>query len=110
MYLQQDGRVLVGGGFDSIDRTNIHRIARLIGDFTPSSGVSRLDAKAYSGVTISGTASNLYRIEYTTQLRTPSLWTPWTNVVLQSSPELLIDFESPFSKQRFYRAVELGGQ
>jgi len=102
---QPDGKALIGGNFYHFNGTNIHGIARLNGD-TSSTTLNLLNPKIYFGMNLSGVVSNSYRIEYTSQFNTPSLWTPLFNVTLQTNPQFIFD-PNPASGQRFYRAVAL---
>lgn len=102
---QPDGKTLIAGNFTRFNGTNINRIARLNSD-TSSTTLNLLNAKICFGTYLQGTVSNTYRIEYTSQLNTPSLWTPLFNVTLQTNPQFILD-PSPASEQRFYRAVTL---
>ena len=105
--IQPDGRILVAGGFTFIAGTNINDIARLIGTSTNSPGFQFLAANRYFGTFLSGTLSNTYRMEWTTNVNTPSLWTPLFNVTLQTNPQFILDTNPISGRQRFYRAVEL---
>jgi uncharacterized delta-60 repeat protein len=102
---QPDGKTLVGGWFTSFNGTNINGIVRLNSD-TSSTTLNLLNAQNYFGTYLQGTVSNTYRIEYTSKLNTPSLWTPLFNVTLQTNPQFILD-PNPASGQRFYRAVAL---
>jgi uncharacterized delta-60 repeat protein len=102
---QPDGKTLIGGSFYSFNGTNINGIARLNSD-TSSTTLNLLNAQIYFGTYLQGTVSNTYRIEYTSDLNTPSLWTPLFNVNLQTNPQFILD-PNPAGGQRFYRAVTL---
>lgn len=104
--VQPDGKSLIAGNFTSYNGTNINRIARLNGDAAPSTNMQFLASGQYFGMYLQGTVSNIYRIEYTSEVSTPSLWTPLFNVTLQSNPQFIVD-TNPTAGQRFYRAVEL---
>ena len=103
MAIQPDGKTLIGGYFSSFNSTNINHITRLNSD-TSSTTLNLLTAQIYFGTYLQGTVSNTYRIEYTSKLNTPSLWTPLFNVTLQTNPQFILD-PSPATGQRFYRAV-----
>ncbi len=105
--VQPDGKTLIGGYFTGVNGTNINRIARLNGDITLPADTSLLGLRMYPGLTVFGTVSNTYRIEYAADLNTPRLWTPLTNLVLPTSPYLFIDTERPGPPARFYRAISL---
>ena len=104
--VQPDGKVLVGGDFLTVNGTNISRIARLNGVNSPPTDLQFMAANNYFGTYLYGTVSNIYRVEWTSKLDTPSLWTPLFNVTLQTNPQFILD-PHPASGQRFYRAVEL---
>jgi uncharacterized delta-60 repeat protein len=104
--LQPDGKAIIGGSFGQVDGTNINRIARLNGDNSSSTNLQFLACNQYFGTFLQGTVSNTYRIEYTSKLNTPSLWTPLFNVTLQTNPQFILD-PNPVTGQRFYRAVAL---
>ena len=89
--LQPDGKVLIGGSFAQINSTNINRIARLNGDTTPATDLQFLVSSLYFGTYLQGTVSNTYRIEWTANLNTPSLWTPLFNVMLQTNPQFILN-------------------
>jgi uncharacterized delta-60 repeat protein len=106
LALQPDGGVLIGGSFAQINSTNINRIARLNGDAAPATNLQFLASSQYFGMYLQGTVSNIYRIEWTANFNTPSLWTPLLNVTLQTNPQFILD-PNPASGQRFYRAVQV---
>jgi hypothetical protein len=107
LVLQTDGKILISGKFTAFNGTNINRIARLNGDASPPTGLQFLTANLYFGTYLNGTVSNTYRLEWTTDLITPSLWTPLFDLTLQTNPQFILD-PSPISgQQRFYRAVAL---
>jgi hypothetical protein len=65
-----------------------------------------LTAGQYFGMYLQGTVSNTYRIEWTTDLDTSSLWTPLFNVTLQTNPQFVAD-PNPPQGLRFYRAIQV---
>ena len=105
--VQPDGKFLVGGYFTSIGGTNIYGIARLNGSGTNVAGFQFLTVNRYAGMLLSGIVSNNYRLESTTNLNTPSMWTPLFDFTLQTNPQLIIDPAPISGKQRYYRAVGL---
>ena len=105
--LQPDGKIIIGGNFTSVAGTNINYAARLNGTNTPISGYQFLSIKSYPGMLMTGTVSNSYRIEWTTNLNTQALWTPLFDLTLQPNPQLIFDTSPIMSGQRFYRAIEL---
>ncbi len=103
---QPDGKTVVGGVAGTFNGIQMHGIARLNGDTSPTNTLQFLIPSQYFGTYLQGTVSNTYRIEYTSQLNTPSLWTPLFNVTLQTNPQFILD-PNPAGGQRFYRAVTL---
>ncbi len=103
---QPDGKALIGGNFYHFNGTNIRGIARLNGDTSPTTDLQFMAANVYFGTYLYGTVSNTYRVEWTSELNTPSLWTPLFNVTLQTNPQFILD-PNPAEGQRFYRAVTL---
>ncbi len=100
---QTDGKIVISGSFTQ-------GIARLNGDapviVTPQLRGVSLDS-GHFGAYLNGTVSNSYRVEWTSQLKTPSLWTPLFNVTLQSNPQFIVDPNPATGSQRFYRAVQI---
>jgi uncharacterized delta-60 repeat protein len=107
MALQPDAKIVIGGDFTAINGTNIHGIARLNGDNSPATDLQFLNANRYFGTYLGGTVSNTYRVEWTTDLNTLSLWTPLFNLTLQTNPQFILDPTPISGSQRFYRAVGL---
>jgi uncharacterized delta-60 repeat protein len=103
---QPDGKTLIGGAFTSFNGTNINGIARLNGDSFSATNPQLLAANLYFGTWLYGSLSNTYRIEWTANLATPSLWTPLFDVTLQSNSMFIVD-PNPPAGQRFYRAVQV---
>jgi hypothetical protein len=80
-------------------------VSNWAGSSTSSPAVlSLLSLNMYAGLTIAGQVGDTYQVDYRTSL-TGSNWTTLTNLVLPSNPFLFIDTNSPYSPQRFYRAV-----
>jgi hypothetical protein len=62
------------------------------------------ELKMYAGVGVYGPAGSNCVIQYTTDLSaTPIQWTSITNIVVQNTPEVIIDYTSPGQAKRFYR-------
>ncbi len=99
-----DGKILVVGAFQTVNGTSIKRIARMHNDTTSSNGSSALTIALHPALTVTGTAGQTYRIEYTTNVNA-ALWNPITNVTLSSSQLLVVDPEPAQKSNRFYRAV-----
>jgi len=73
----------------------------------PSTNTSfTLSAGRFVGVTITPSVPGRYRLEYRPNVDT-GVWTQATNVTLLSTPFTWIDFVSPTTEHRFYRAVLL---
>jgi hypothetical protein len=85
----------------------MHAIARLNGTSTNAPNLQFLGISRYAGMFLNGTVSNTYRVEWTTNVNTPSLWNPLFNVTLQNNPQFVIDTNPISGRQRFYRAVAL---
>ncbi len=70
-----------------------------------------LTAQEYVGVTITPSAAGRYRLEYINSLVNPPAtngpWIQATNLMLLSTPYTYIDFSSPTTGKRFYRALLL---
>jgi len=105
MESQLDGKTIVGGVAGTFNGVPMNGIARLNSD-TSSTILNLLSPQIYFGMNLSGVVSNTYRIEYTSQLNTPSLWTPLFNVTLQTNSQFILD-PTPVSGQRYYRAILL---
>jgi len=103
---QPDGKLIVGGGASDFNGTQMNGIARLYTDSSPTNALQFLATGQYFGTFLQGVVSNTYRIEWTTNLNTPSLWTPLFNVTLQANPQFVADPNPPLG-QRFYRAVQV---
>jgi hypothetical protein len=103
---QPDGKTIIGGLFNFFNGTNINNIARLNGDGSLGASPQLLSANLYFGAYLYGTATNTYRIEWTSDLATQSLWTPLFDVTLQSNSLFFAD-PNPPTGQRFYRAVQI---
>lgn len=108
LAMQPDGKTLVAGQFSFFDGTNISHIARLTGDATKSPDLQFASPNLYWGAYLIGIVSNTYRVEWTTDLDTLSLWTPLSNVTLKASPEFFLD-PTPAAYRRFYRTLALPG-
>ncbi len=66
------------------------------------------DLKHYAGTVLAGPVGQQFRVDYAdVVLPGTTNWQMLTNLVLPSSPYLLIDPNSPGKAQRFYRAVAL---
>jgi uncharacterized delta-60 repeat protein len=105
--LQPDRKILLAGDFGNVAGTNINKIARLIGNGTNSPAIQLLNMNLYPGMFLSGTISNRYRIEFTTNLNSGFLWTPLIETSLQTNPQFIVDPQPSARIQRFYRAVGL---
>jgi uncharacterized delta-60 repeat protein len=106
LLFQPDGKLLTCGDFTAINGTNIQGIARLTVDDSSQKSPTLLNPQIYFGMNLSGSISNEYRIESTTDLNTTSLWTPILNVQLQTNSQFILD-PNPITGQRYYHAVQL---
>jgi uncharacterized delta-60 repeat protein len=104
---QPDGKTVVGGVAGTFNGILMNGTARLNGDDSTTNTVQFLTSRQYFGTYLQGTVSNTYRIEWTENVDTPSLWTPLFNVTLQTNPQFVLDPNPLSGRQRFYRAVEL---
>lgn len=98
---QADGKLLIAGTFDSVDSEPRFNLARL--NRSPAAPVPLLTIRQLPSVTLSGTVGVPYRVEYSTNLLS-SPWFPLTNIVLQSSPLIYVDYAATDEK-RFYRSI-----
>jgi uncharacterized delta-60 repeat protein len=103
---QPNGDTLIAGDFTSFNGTNVNGIARLNGDGPIPTAPILLNPQLYFGMNLSGTVSNRYLIEWTTDIAAPSLWTPLFDVTLQTDPQFIVDPTAP-TGNRFYRAVQI---
>ncbi|MEY2411025.1 MAG: hypothetical protein QOF48_3695 [Verrucomicrobiota bacterium] len=105
VVLQDDGKVIFGGEFTTVNGVTRVRIARLNIDILPQAAT--LNVKMFAGLTIAGQTGFNYRVEYTGNLTNQTLWQTLTDLTLSNSPQFFLDTTSPFSARRFYRAVTL---
>jgi len=101
---QPDGRTLIAGNFTKFNGTNINRIARPNGN--GSTTLNLLSPQLYFGMNLTGVVSNTYQIQWTSNLNTPSLWTPLFDITLQTSPQFILD-PNTAGGNRFYRAIQV---
>ena len=71
--------------------------------------VTATDIALYAGLTIAGRVGQRYRIDYTTSLNEPVVWTSLSTVTLTSSPMVFFDSSASANSQpkHFYRAVSI---
>jgi Concanavalin A-like lectin/glucanases superfamily len=91
----------IAGSNNRIDELRISNVHRAIVLGEPA----RLTLQHYAGIIVEGTVGATYRIEYTPALGSTDAWQTLTNLVLPASPHVFIDYDSPQSPRRFYRAV-----
>jgi hypothetical protein len=100
LLIQPDGRVLVSGGFHSVDGIPMHGIVRLNNDVR-----WRLEVTAKTPgpleIEVSGQAGVPLVIEASTDLTT---WTTVTELTTGATPVTCSDPDSANFTQRFYRA------
>ncbi len=83
-------------------------ISNAAGSITNTASLALVDLKLFAGVVIDGPLGSQYRVDFTTDVNTPSTnWIVLTNVALPSRPYIYFDVDSPGSPRRFYRAVPL---
>ena len=70
-------------------------------------GSPGLSIASYAGLSVTGIVGRTYRIEYTTALPAANTWQTAAQLLLTTSPQVWIDFDSPLSPRRFYRAALL---
>ena len=58
-----------------------------------------------AGLIISGASGNQYQIEYASSLDTPVTWSVLKSFTLSSSPQTVLDENSPGQPRRFYRVI-----
>jgi len=68
-------------------------------------GPPRVAIQSFVGVSISGIVGRTYALQFTTSLLPVNNWTTLTQVVLTNAAQPWIDYDSPNSGRRFYRAV-----
>jgi len=61
------------------------------------------DLKMYSGIVLAGPVGGRVRIDVAPRVAEPVVWQVWTNVVLETSPQVIIDFNSADQPERYYR-------
>jgi uncharacterized delta-60 repeat protein len=105
--VQPDGKTIVGCAGGLFNGIQMNGIARLNADNSSTNIFQFLTANRYLGAYLQGVVSNLYRIEWTTNINTSSLWTPLFDLTLQTNPQLIFDPAPIGGPPRFYRAVAL---
>jgi hypothetical protein len=106
LVIQSNGGWMVGGGFDKVNGTNIHGIARLQGDSLSSFQTQLLNLQFYAGMQLAGSLGTNYRIESSSSLTNTAPWTPVKTFTLTTTPFWFLDTNpvNPNSSV-FYRAV-----
>ncbi len=64
-----------------------------------------VDLHMYAGLTINGRTNSTYVLYYTTDLNDANSWLPLATNAMTASGWFYLDMDSPFSPQRFYKAV-----
>ena len=79
------------------------------GTVSSYAALSLMQIQTYVGLSLLSANTNYtYRIEYTTNLTNPVIWTPLTNYIsttTNSNPTEFIDRDSPKTPKRFYRVI-----
>jgi hypothetical protein len=70
-------------------------------------GPPGLATYSYAGLSITGIIGRTYTIQYARNLQSTNDWQTVTNLVLSVTPQVWIDYDSPSSPRRFYRAALL---
>jgi hypothetical protein len=63
-----------------------------------------VDIEFFPVIVLTGKVGDSYRVDYATALA-PTTWIPLSTNLLSTSPQLIVDTNSPGSNSRFYRAV-----
>jgi len=71
-----------------------------------NASLSLLEIEVYPGLIISGPVGARYRVEFRTDIDSPS-WTALGETTLDASPKFYFDTTAPARDKRFYRAVPL---
>ena len=87
---------------NSVDRSDLDDVVLLARPSGPTQPI--LSINTFAGITITGQIGRSYRIEYQTSLTGSTNGLSLSDVVLLTSPFLLIDQTSPAAAIRFYRA------
>lgn len=105
--LQPDGKTIVGCSGGPFHGIVMNGVARLNADNSTGTSVQFLNPQWFFGTYLQGVVSNTYRIEWSTNLTSPIVWTPLFNVTIQTNPQFIIDPTPPAGPPRLYRAVAL---
>jgi hypothetical protein len=83
-------------------------ISNAAGSVTNTVSLTLVDLKFFAGVVIDAALSSQFRVEFTTDVNTPTTnWTTLSTVVVTNRPHIVYDANSPGLPRRFYRAVPL---
>lgn len=91
-----------GGGYQVVITNSFGSVTSRVAQLS----VAFLGINCYAGISVLGVPGRTYRIE-ATPATGPLNWQVLTNLVLPSSPYVWIDYDSPQTGQRLYRAAEL---
>ncbi len=81
-------------------------VSNAAGSATNLASLALVDLKFFAGVVVDGPLGGIYRIDYTTDVNTPSTnWTTLATIVLTNQPQIYFDPDSADARRRFYRAV-----
>jgi hypothetical protein len=81
-------------------------ISNAAGSITNVASLALVDLKMFAGIVIDGPTNSQYRVDYTTDVNTPSTnWIAAGTVILTTRPFYYFDVDSPALPRRFYRAV-----
>ncbi len=114
MTLLIDGNAVYSGPGSSFDRVIIAvtgpswrpALGVQFDDFSFVShpAVATLGIRMYAGVNVAGSVGAPYQLQYKNSLSGAS-WQPLADIILPASPYFFVDTNTPYSSQRFYRAV-----
>jgi hypothetical protein len=91
-----------GGGYQVVITNSFGSVTSRVAQLS----VAFLGIDCYAGIRVLGVPGRTYRIEATPAAGALN-WQVLTNLVLPSSPHVWIDYDSPQTGQRLYRAAEL---
>lgn len=105
IWTQADGKVLIGGAFNSVRGIPRSSVARLNGDMQSPlfrfQSAERSAEQSFQAL-VTGEIGRTYTIQASTNLIS---WTTLTNLTQTGANSLFVDFEAAAQPRRFYRAV-----
>jgi len=83
-------------------------VSNAAGVVTNTVSLTLVDLKMFAGVIIDGVLGSEFRVEFTTDVGTPTTnWTSLGTITVNNRPTYFFDVNSPDQPHRFYRAVPL---